>query len=50
MMELKLTIQLSEDKLEQIVQDAVKALKDAGYIWKDNPDAPLVLDCGGVNE
>ena len=50
MMKLSFQVVLDEEKLEQIVQDAVKALKDAGYIWKDNPDAPLVLDCGGVNE
>lgn len=36
-MELKLAIQYDEDKLKELVEEAVARLKSEGYIWRDNP-------------
>lgn len=37
-MELKLNIEFDEDKLRQLVEDAVEKLKTEGYIWRDKPE------------
>lgn len=36
-MELKIPIQFDEDKLKEIVEEAVKRLKAEGYIWRNEP-------------
>lgn len=36
-MELKLTVNFDEDKLREIVAEAVENLKREGYIWRDVP-------------
>ena len=36
-MELTIPIQFDEDKLREIVKEAVERLKAEGYIWKDKP-------------
>ena len=41
-MQLTIPIQFDEDKLREIVNEAVARLKAEGYIWRDNPQ-PLVL-------
>ena len=49
-MELNLKITLDEDKLSEIVADAVARLKAEGYIWRDSPpvlpDTPTI---GGID-
>lgn len=37
-MELKLNIEYDEEKLRELVAEAVKRLKDEGYIWRDKPE------------
>ena len=51
-MQLTIPIQFDEDKLREIVAEAVEKLKAEGYIWKDPqlmvlPDTPTVV--GGNN-
>lgn len=41
-MELKLNLTFDEDKLRELVEEAVARLKAEGYIWKDKPQ-PMVL-------
>lgn len=41
-MQLTIPIVFDEDKLYELVQQAVAQLKAEGYIWKDNPQ-PMVL-------
>lgn len=36
-MELKLNLTFDEDKLREIVAEAVARLKAEGYIWRDKP-------------
>lgn len=36
-MELKIEMQFDEDKLKELVEQAVERLKAEGYIWRDNP-------------
>ena len=36
-MELKLNIEFDEDKLQELVAQAVEKLKAEGYIWRDAP-------------
>ena len=36
-MELNLKITLDEDKLRELVAEAVARLKAEGYIWRDKP-------------
>lgn len=36
-MELKLNIEFDEDKLRELVEQAVERLKAEGYIWRDTP-------------
>lgn len=36
-MELKLNLTFDEDKLRELVAEAVARLKAEGYIWKDKP-------------
>jgi hypothetical protein len=49
-MQLTIPIQFDEDKLREIVAEAVERLKAEGYIWKDSPlvlpDTPTT---GGIN-
>ena len=49
-MELNLKITLDEDKLREIVAEAVARLKAEGYIWRDSPpvlpDTPTI---GGID-
>ena len=42
MAQLTIPIVLDEDKLREIVNEAVARLKAEGYIWKDNPQ-PMIL-------
>lgn len=46
-MELKIPIVWDEDKLKEIVEQAVEKLKAEGYIWKDK-DKPF--DWEGFNK
>ena len=50
-MELKLAVTFDEEKLREIVAEAVARLKAEGYIWKDSPpvlpDTPTI---GGRDE
>ena len=50
-MQLTIPIQFDEDKLREIVAEAVARLKAEGYIWKDSPpvlpDTPTI---GGRDE
>lgn len=41
-MQLTIPITFDEDKLREIVNEAVARLKAEGYIWRDNPQ-PMVL-------
>ena len=36
-MQLTIPIQFDEDKLREIVEEAVARLKAEGYIWRDSP-------------
>ena len=49
-MELNLKITFDEDKLREIVNEAVTRLKAEGYIWRDSPpvlpDTPTI---GGID-
>ena len=49
-MELNLKITFDEDKLREIVNEAVARLKAEGYIWRDSPpvlpDTPTI---GGID-
>ena len=49
-MELNLKITFDEDKLREIINEAVARLKAEGYIWRDSPpvlpDTPTI---GGID-
>ena len=49
-MQLTIPIQFDEDKLREIVNEAVARLKAEGYIWRDSPlvlpDTPTI---GGID-
>ena len=55
MAQLTIPITFDEDKLREIVEEAVARLKAEGYIWKDNPqpmvlpDAPELVPLGGMH-
>lgn len=36
-MELKLNLEFDEEKLQELVAQAVERLKAEGYIWRDDP-------------
>ena len=40
-MELKLNIEFDEEKLKELVAQAVEKLKAEGYIWRDEPNTQL---------
>lgn len=47
--DLTIPIQWDEDKLRQLVEQAVERLKAEGYIWRDTPvlpDTPSPSKCG----
>ena len=50
MAQLTIPIQFDEDKLREIVNEAVARLKAEGYIWRDSPpvlpDTPTI---GGID-
>lgn len=50
MAKITIPIQFDEDKLKEIVEEAVNRLKAEGYIWRDNPpvlpDTPSQYDGG----
>ena len=50
MAQLTIPIQFDEDKLRELVEEAVARLKAEGYIWKDSPpvlpDTPTI---GGID-
>ena len=49
-MELNLKITLDEDKLREIVEEAVARLKAEGYIWRDSPQVlPDTPTIGGID-
>jgi hypothetical protein len=48
-MELKIQMQFDEDKLRELVQQAVENLKAEGYIWKDSPPVLPDTPSGGNN-
>ncbi len=37
-MELKLNLEFDEEKLQELVAQAVEKLKAEGYIWRDQPE------------
>lgn len=37
-MELKLNVEFDEEKLQELVAQAVERLKAEGYIWRDEPE------------
>lgn len=58
-MELKMAVQFDEDKLRELVAEAVERLKAEGYIWRDNPppqvnleasETTYIFNCGGVED
>lgn len=49
MANLKLTVTFDEDKLREIVAEAVERLKAEGYIWKDSPPVLPDTPSGGNN-
>ena len=48
-MQLTIPIQFDEDKLREIVAEAVERLKAEGYIWKDSPSVLPDTPTGGNN-
>lgn len=43
---MKLTIQFDEDKLREIVAEAVERLKAEGWIWRDKDGKLLAIENG----
>ena len=37
-MELKMKLEFDEEKLKELVEQAVEKLKAEGYIWRDEPE------------
>ncbi len=50
-MELKLNLAFDEDKLKELVEQAVEKLKAEGWIWKEPtmvlPDTPTIGETNG---
>lgn len=49
-MELKLDVAFDEDKLRELVAEAVERLKAEGYIWRDDPKPFNCAECKKNNE